>query len=223
MGESTSPRYPAVRNKSLRILIADDHDLVRRGVKSLLQSHAGWNICAEACNGQEALLQAEELKPDIAILDITMPELNGVEVARRIRKTCPHTEILMLSVHHSDELVREILAAGVRGFVVKSDSDRDLVSAVEALSNHRPWVTTFATELLLEKGRGGEPPHRLTEREREIVQLLAEGKSNKDIAFALAISTKTAETHRANIMRKLGLHSVSDLVRYAVRNEIIEP
>ena len=220
MDEPTQHQVAA--NKSLRILVADDHDLVRRGLRSLLESHTGWKVCAEARTGQEAVTQAGELRPDIAILDITMPELNGVEAAKRIRKTCPHTEILLLSVHHSDQLVREIFEAGVRGYIVKSDSERDLLSAVEALSNHKPWVTGCATELLLSKG-SNEEPDRLTSREREIVQLLAEGKTSKEIASALAISVKTAETHRANIMRKLGFHSVSELIRYAVRNEIIEP
>ena len=221
MDETT--RYQVAANRSLRILIADDHDLVRRGLRSLVESHTGWNVCAEARTGNEAVTQAGELRPDIAILDIAMPELNGVEAARRIRKTCPHTEVLLLSVHHSDQLVREILEAGVRGYVVKSDSERDLLSAVEALSNHKPWVTCCATELLLSKDSPNDKPERLTSREREIVQLLAEGKTSKEIASALAISVKTTETHRANIMRKLGFHSVSELIRYAVRNEIIEP
>jgi DNA-binding NarL/FixJ family response regulator len=217
--------------KSIRILIADDHDLMRRGLKSLLEAHQGWTICAEAHTGREAVARAEELKPDIVILDITMPELNGVEAARRILKASPNTEILVLSVHYSDQLIRDILDAGVRGYIVKSDSDRDLVIAVEALSNHKPFFTPRATELILSnfnsKGGSMEVPdvigERLTSREREIVQLLSEGKTSKEVASALGISVKTAETHRANIMRKLEIHSVSELVRYAVRNQIIEP
>ncbi|HKV47227.1 MAG TPA: response regulator transcription factor [Candidatus Acidoferrales bacterium] len=218
--------------KSLRILIADDHDLMRRGLRTLLESHPGWTVCAEASTGREAVAKAEELRPDIVIMDITMPELNGVEAARRILKASPSTEILILSVHHSDQLIREILAAGVRGYIVKSDSDRDLVVAVEALSNHKPFFTPRATELMLngleQRGAvtGGLPQNlsdRLTSREREIVQLLSEGKSSKEVASDLSISVKTAETHRANIMRKLEIHSVSELVRYAVRNQIIEP
>src|SRR5690348_12446380 len=209
---------------NLRILIADDHDLLRRGVKSLLEAHPGWTVCAEARTGLEAVAQAEQLTPDIAILDITMPDLNGIEAGRRIRKACPRTEVLLLSVHHSDQLIREIFESGIRGFILKSDSDRDLVTAVEVLSNHKPWITPCATELLL-SGKGGvnEKMERLTSREREIVQLLAESKTSKEIASKLGISTKTAETHRANIMRKLEIHSISDLVRYAVRNQIIEP
>jgi DNA-binding NarL/FixJ family response regulator len=160
-----------------------------------------------------------------------MPDLNGVDAAKRIRKGSPDTEVLILSVHYSDQLIRDILEAGVRGYIVKSDSDRDLIIAVETLANHKPFFTPRATEVMLTNFNEGktrtEPPEtmrdRLTSREREIVQLLAEGKSSKEVASSLNISVKTAETHRANIMRKLQLHTVSELVRYAVRNQIIEP
>ena len=217
--------------KNLRILIADDHDLVRRGLKALVETHPGWEICGEADSGRDAVAKVEELRPDIAVLDISMPELNGVEATRRIRKISPHTEVLILSVHQSDQLIREILDAGAKGYIVKSDSDRDLVIALEALASHKPFFTPSATEMLLngytKSGSHTALPEplgeRLTSREREIVQLLAEGKSSKEVASDLGISVKTAETHRANIMRKLDLHSVSELVRYAVRNEIIEP
>src|ERR1700736_6798898 len=216
--------------KTLRILIADDHDLMRRGVKALLQSRAGWEVCGEAHTGREAVAKAEELKPDVVILDISMPDLNGVDAAKRIRKASPDTEVLILSVHYSDQLIRDILEAGVRGYIVKSDSDRDLVIAVETLANHKPFFTPRATEVMLTNFKEGrmrsELPtslrDRLTSREREIVQLLAEGKSSKEVASSLCISVKTAETHRANIMRKLQLHTVSELVRYAVRNQIVE-
>lgn len=217
--------------KNLRILIADDHDLIRRGVKSLLQAHPGWEVCAEAHTGREAVSKADELKPDIVILDISMPELNGIEAARRVRKVAPNAEVLILSVHYSDQLIREILDAGVRGYMIKTDSDRDLVAAVETLAQHKPFFTPRATEVILNNftlaAARSEPLEligdRLTSREREIVQLLAEGKSSKEVASSLCISVKTAETHRANIMRKLQLHTVSELVRYAVRNQIIEP
>ena len=216
--------------KALRILVADDHDLMRRGVKTLLQSHAGWEVCGESKTGREAVAKAEELKPDIAVLDISMPDLNGVEAARRIRKVSANTEILILSMHYSDQLIREIVEAGVRGYIVKSDSDRDLVIAVETLAGHKPFFTPHATEVILGSFNTGglvkKVPElvsdRLTSREREIVQLLAEGKSSKEVATSLGISVKTAETHRSNVMRKLELHSVSELVRYAVRNQIIE-
>ena len=216
--------------KSLRILIVDDHDLMRRGVKTLLQARAGWEVCGEAKTGREAVTKSEELKPDILVLDISMPDLNGVEAARRIRKVSPNTEILILSMHYSDQLIREIVDAGVRGYIVKSDSDRDLIMAIETLAKHKPFFTPHATEVILgsfnTNGQVKEIPElvsdRLTSREREIVQLLAEGKSSKEVASCLGISVKTAETHRANVMRKLELHSVSELVRYAVRNQIIE-
>jgi len=216
--------------KSLRILVADDHDLVRRGIKSLIESRPEWQVCDEAHSGREAVAKAEERKPDIVVLDIAMPELNGLEAARRIRKVSPNSEILILSMHYSDQLIKEILDVGVRGFIVKSDSDRDLIVALETLSNHKPFFTSMATEVMLTNfQRPGSIPaagemrsSRLTSREREIVQLLSEGKSSKEVASSLGISVKTAETHRANIMRKLEIHSVSELVRYAVRNQIIE-
>lgn len=219
--------------KSLRILIADDHDLIRRGVKSLLEMHNGWKVCAEASKGPEAVEKVEQLKPDVVIIDVCMPELNGVEATRQIRKVSPRTEVLVLSVHHSEHLIREILDAGARAFVVKTDCDVDLVRAVEALGDHKPFFNAYATEMLL-GGYGMEKistapqttsfvGERLTPREREIVQLLAEGRTSKEIATLLKISSKTAETHRANIMRKLQFHSVGEVVRYAVRNQIIDP
>jgi DNA-binding NarL/FixJ family response regulator len=216
--------------KNLRILIADDHDVVRRGIKSLIESRNEWQVCDEAQSGREAVAKAEERKPDIVVLDISMPELNGLEAARRIRKVSPNSEILILSMHYSDQLIREVLDAGVRGFVVKSDSGRDLIIALETLANHKPFFTSKATEVMLTNFQrpaslpipGEMRSSRLTSREREIVQLLSEGKSSKEVASSLGISVKTADTHRANIMRKLEIHSVSELVRYAVRNQIIE-
>ena len=216
--------------RNLRILIADDHDLMRRGLKALIESRPGWQVCDEAHTGQEAVTKAAELKPDVAIIDISMPELNGLEAARRIREASPNTEILILSVHYSDQLIRDILRAGVQGYIVKSDSDRDLLTALEALANHKPFFTSKATEVVLTKfDRSGSRlsideavGDRLTSREHEIVQLLSEGRSSKEVATLLGISVKTTETHRANVMRKLGIHSVSELVRYAVRNQIIE-
>jgi len=171
--------------KNLRILIADDHDLVRRGIKSLIESRPEWQVCDEAHSGREAVTKAEERKPDIVVLDIAMPELNGLEAARRIRKVSPNSEILILSMHYSDQLIKEILDAGVRGFVVKSDSDRDLIIALETLSNHKPFFTSMATEVMLTNfQRPGSLPapgemrsSRLTSREREIVQLLSEGRA----------------------------------------------
>lgn len=215
----------------LRILVADDHALIRRGVTELLQSHVDWEVCGEAQTGREAVAKAEKLKPDILVLDIGMPDLNGLEAARRIRKALPEIEILVVSMHYSDQLIRDIVEAGVRGYITKSDSARDLLIAVEALASHKPFFTPRAVEVILSNfrrmGRNpAEPPEsvrdRLTSRQREVVQLLAEGKSSKEVAAALNISVKTAETHRAHIMKQLQLHSVSELVRYAVRNQIVE-
>ena len=222
--------YQRAKMGTLRIMIADDHDLVRRGLKMLLDTRAGWKVCAEAQSGRDAVSMAEELHPDIAIIDISMPELNGLEAARKIKKISPNTEILILSMHHTDNLVREIIETGAKGYIIKSDSERSLVAAVEALSAHKPFFTSCATEIMLDsiraRGTLAEVPRtvrdRLTPREREIVQLLSEGKSSKEVAVILGISVKTSETHRANIMRKLEIHSVSQLVRYAVRNQIVE-
>ena len=217
---------------NLRILVADDHDIIRRGLKAVLSSRPGWMVCAEAATGREAVTMAEQHKPDIVVMDISMPELNGLEAARRIRKVLPKTEVVILSLHYSDQLVREIVDAGARAYIMKSDADRDLLIAVEALANHRSFFTSRAAEMLIDgfckQNRVSEEPrilmrNRLTSREREIVQLLAEGRSSKEVAVTLGISVKTAETHRANIMRKLDMHNVSELVRYAVRNQIIEP
>lgn len=212
----------------LRILVADDHDVMRLGIRELLSTREGWEICAEARDGREALAKTGELKPDIVILDVNMPELNGIEAAKRIRKKFLNTEVLIISFDYSDNLIRQIIDAGARGFVVKADSERDLIAAVEALSNHRPYFTPRAADVTLGRVRGEGPGfrefagNRLTPRELEIVHLLAEGKSSKEVAQSLSISIKTADTHRANIMRKLDLHSVTELVRYAVRNQIVK-
>ena len=215
----------------LKILVADDHDIIRRGLKQLLTARTGWEICGEAKTGREALVLTEQFKPDIVILDVSMPDLNGLEAARRIHRMFPKIGILILTLHFSDMLVRDIVEAGARAYIMKSDTDRDLVAAVEALANRRTFFTARAADMLYNEhaqpGTSGSDPQaitrdRLTPREREIVQLLAEGKSSKEVAVALGISVKTAETHRANIMRKLELHSVSEVVRYAVKNQIIE-
>jgi DNA-binding NarL/FixJ family response regulator len=214
----------------VRILVADDHDITRRGLKHLLTSRAGWEICAEAKTGREAVALAEQMTPEVVVMDISMPDLNGLEAARRIRKQLPKTEIVILTLHFSDQLVRDIVEAGARAYIMKGDAERDLVTAVEAVANHRSFFTAQAGDMLLNgfRGRNVVPEasglfrNRLTGREREIVQLLAEGKSSKEVAVALGISVKTAETHRANIMRKLEFHSISELVRYAVKNQIIE-
>src|SRR5579863_4499523 len=214
----------------LRILIVDDHEIVRRGLKKVLSSRPGWSVCAEAATGREAIAMAAQHRPDIVVMDISMPGLNGLEATRKIRKMLPKAGILILSLHYSDQLVREVVDAGARAYLLKSDATRDLLHAIEALATRRSFFTSSAAQTLIDgfcnpdsgKSDSTLMRHRLSSREREIVQLLAEGKSSKEVAVALGISVKTAETHRANIMRKLEMHSVSEVVRYAVKNQIIE-
>jgi len=214
---------------AFRILIADDHEIVRRGICALLEKHPGWEVCGEAEDGRSAVEVARQVKPDLVLLDIGMPHLNGLEAARQILTELPLTRVLILTVHDSEQIVRDVLAVGARGFLLKSDAGRDLVSAVEALQRHGTFFTSKVSELVLE---GYLSPHRtttepicrnrLTPREREVVQLLAEGKTSKEVAVTLNLSVKTTETHRTNIMRKLDLHSVADLTIYAVRNGIVQ-
>jgi DNA-binding NarL/FixJ family response regulator len=212
-------------------LIADDHEVVRQGIRALLETHDGWEVAGEAVTGRQAVEKARRLRPDLVIMDITMPEMNGLEATRQIRKELPEAEVLVLSVHDSEQLVREVLEAGARGYVLKSDAGRDLIAAVETLCQHKPFFTAKVSEMVLEGFLKGGPASEsgkatlgvLTAREREIVQLLAEGQSNKEVADTLGISVKTVETHRAHVMAKLNLHSMSDLVRYAVRNQLIQP
>jgi DNA-binding NarL/FixJ family response regulator len=215
----------------LRILIADDHEVVRRGLSSLLQAQEGWEVCAEASDGREAVEKAKLLKPDCVILDIGMPNLNGLAATRQLTQHDPNLKIIVLTITDSDHVIREALDAGARGFVLKSDAVRDLVSAIEALQRGQMFFTPRVNEMVLagflEKGtavpRSVLPKFpNLTPREREVIQLLAEGKSSKEVATLLNLSTKTAETHRSNIMRKLGFHSIRDLVLYAVKNDIIQ-
>ena len=221
----------------LRILIADDHEVARQGIRSLLESHAGWEVCAEAKDGRKAVEFASSLNPDLILLDIGMPNLNGLEAARQILASSPELPILILTMHDSDQVVREVLRAGARGFLLKSDAGRDLVAAVEALQMRRTFFTTKVSQMVLNGYLDRENPESreesndkkedesapvLTGREREVIQLLAEGKTSKEVAVALHLSVKTAETHRTNLMRKLGLHSVADLTRYAVRNGIVQ-
>ena len=215
----------------LRILLADDHEIVRRGLCALLQRHEGWEVCGEAVDGRDAVQKAKVLKPDVVIVDIGMPNLNGLDATRQLVQYDPNFRVIVLTVTDADQVIREALDAGARGFVLKSDAARDLVSAIEALQSKRMFFTPRVNELLLagflEKGHAisrNEPPMlpTLTAREREITQLLAEGRSSKEAASLLNLSTKTVETHRSNIMRKLNLHSVSGLVLYAVRNNMVQ-
>ena len=214
----------------LRILIVDDHAVVRRGVRSLLESQPGWEISGEATTGREAVDLARRQQPDIVVMDLSLPELNGLDATRQILKDSPRSEILVLTMHHSEELARNVLQAGARGYVLKSDADQSLIAAVESLRQHKPFLTSTVTEFVLddymrraETDDDGLVHAAVTARERELIQLLAEGASNKEAAATLGISVKTIEAHRANIMRKLHLRSVSDLVRYAIRNQIVLP
>ena len=214
----------------LRVLVADDHPIVRAGLRTLIESRPGWQVCAEGANGRDAVEKAAKLKPDIAVLDVSMPVLNGIEATRQLRKVSPETEVLILTMHDAEQMVQQLIEAGCRGYILKDDADRNLLAALDALRRHKPFFSSrvaagvaglmrTGTDLALSPRRSRG---RLTPREREIVQLLAEGKSNKEVAGVLGISVRTAETHRSNIMLKLDLHSVVDLVRYAVRNRIIE-
>ena len=215
--------------KPARILIADDHELIRQGIALQISHRPEWQVVAEATNGRDAVALALRLKPDLIVLDLSMPELNGLTAASQILAELPEARILILTVHESEQLVREVLAAGARGYVLKSDAGRILITALEALleggSFFTPKVGKWVIDGYLRHPASPEEPGAgaLSAREREIVQLLAEGKSNKEVAAVLRISVKTAETHRSNIMRKGGFDSLADLVRYAIRNRIIEP
>ena len=214
----------------LRILLADDHEIVRRGLKELLEEQPGWTVCAEAANGREAVDLAAKTRPQVAVLDFSMPELNGLEATRRIREAVPDTEILVFTMHDSDELIRQVLGAGARGYLLKSEATRQLIPAVESLARHKPYFSGRVSEVVLQGFLQRDEPQkleigidRLTSREREIVQLLGEGKSNKDIARLLDLSVKTVETHRSAVLRKLDLSSLVDLVRWAIRNNLVQP
>jgi DNA-binding NarL/FixJ family response regulator len=213
---------------ALRILIVDDHAVVRRGVRALLESHKGWEVCGEATNGRDAVEEARRLKPDIVVMDLSLPGLNGLDATRQILHESPGTEVVVLTMHHSEELARDVLQAGARGYVLKRDADEDLIAAIESLRQHKPFLTAAVTEFVLDdylkRGDRQDDPAvaGVTAREREIIQLVAEGQSNKEAASTLGVSVKTIEAHRSNIMRKLHLRSVSDLVRYAIRNKIVQ-
>jgi len=216
---------------AVRILIADDHEITRRGVQVCLESQPEWTVVGEAATGHEAVEKAMLLKPDVVVLDISMPQLNGLETTRRILEAVPQAEIVILTMHDSETLVRRALEAGARGFVTKSDVAHHLVDAVKALLQHKAFFTSGAAAAVLESYLNGScraqrrqaSKQDLTAREREILQLLAEGRCNKEIAAILQISIFTVETHRSKIMRKLNVHSMNEIVRYAIRNQFLSP
>jgi len=216
--------------KLTRILVADDHSVVRRGVQSLLEGHPRWKVCGEAVEGADAIAKAKRLRPDVVVMDITMGPMNGLEATREILKVLPKTKVLVLTMHESEQVVREVLNAGAHGYVLKSDADRDLVDALETIERGKTFYTSRVSQMVLgaylHRQPGAEDEDEsgvLTPRQREVVQLLATGKSNKMVAVMLGISVKTVETHRNTIMHRLKFRSFSDLVRYAVREHIIEP
>jgi len=207
-----------------RILIADDHDVVRRGVRTLLETRPNLIIVAEASNGRAALEEARLTKPDIAVIDYSMPEMNGLDLTRALKREIPRIEILLYTMHDREDLILEVLRAGARGYVLKSDTERHLLAAIDALSIHRPYFSGVISETLLERFLDSAPSAQatITHREREVVQLIAEGRINKEIGHILTISVKTVETHRASAMHKLKLRTTAELVRYAVRNNIVQ-
>ena len=207
-----------------RILIADDHDVVRSGLRSVLEAQPRWEVIAEAADGKDAIDKAIEAKPDVAVLDHSLPIVNGVEVTRQIRARLPRTEVLIFTMHDNEALIAELLKAGAKGYLLKSDAKRYLIAAIESLAVHKPFFTARVSEALLDSFLTGtnQLGSALTNRERSVVQLIAEGHTNKQIALLLNISIKTVETHRATVMRKLNLASSADLVRYAIRNKLVE-
>ena len=215
---------------SLRLLVADDHELVRRGMRTIIEAQPGWSVAAEAIDGRQAVEKAKEVKPEVAVLDIGMPVLNGLEAARQIAKTEAKTKILIVTVHESDPLVRDVLAVGARGYVLKSDAGRDLVAAVNAVSNNKTYFTPKVAQIVedgyLDRKNSqnvlsGGPASRLTPRQREIVQLLAEGKCMKEVAAVLNLTTRTVAFHKYRIMEVLNVRTNAELVQYAIRNHLI--
>lgn len=216
--------------RPLRILVADDHEVVREGTRILLQSEPGWKVCGIATNGRDAVEQAKTLQPDVVVIDMSMPEMNGLDATREIKRALPGVEVLMFTAHESEDLIRQVFEAGVKSYVIKADASAHLLSAVRSLGEHKTYFTTKVAQTLFSRfmDRSPDKPSKtdnapdLTNREREIVRLLAEGSSNKQIASTLGISVRTAETHRATLMRKCGTDSLAGVVRYAIRNHIVE-
>jgi len=208
-----------------RVMLVDDHTVVRRGLRALIESVPGWEVCAEASEGHEAILVATEMRPDIVVMDLSMPKLGGIDATMQLRKILRDVEVLILTMHESDRLVGQALRAGARGYLLKSESEEKLIEALEALSRHQPYFSASVSETLLQGYLSAEAaidPKQLTPRERQIVKLVAEGKTNKRIAIILSVSVKTVETHRSSAMHKVGAKSSADLTLYAARNELVE-
>ncbi|MEY2489331.1 MAG: hypothetical protein QOC70_1273 [Verrucomicrobiota bacterium] len=221
---------PDIAMKTIRVLVADDHEVVREGVRALIERQPDLEVCGLASTGREAVDLARKAKPDVVVLDITMPELDGLDAIRQIRKALPETEVVVFSAHPPEDMIEEVFDAGAKSYIEKTEASRDLVAAIRSLAEHKPFFTSQTSEILFAKflvpkarkqPDGAEP--KLTAREREIVRLLAQSSSNKEIATTLGISIRTVETHRATLMHKLGVHSVAGVVRYAIRHHIIEP
>src|SRR5262245_1997048 len=213
----------------IRIMLADDYEVVRQGLRRILETRSQWEICGEASDGRAAVELAIKLKPDVVVLEMLMPELNGLEATRQIRRALPNTEVLIFTTREAIKLIREALIAGARGYVLKSEPAQRVIEAVETLAQRQPYFTPVVSEALLNAflGAGSKPEDSafsmLTERERVVTRLLAEGMGNKKVASALGISPKTVESHRSAIMRKLGLHSIAEILHYAIHNQLVEP
>ncbi len=208
-----------------RVMIVDDHVLVRRGIRAIIEAESDWEVCAEAESGQEALALARKVNPEFVIMDVSMPQVGGIDATAQLRRLLPAVEVLILTMHESDELVGQALRAGARGYLLKSESDTKLVEALEALAKHKPFFSPGVSETLLKgflSSKAAADPKRLTTRERQIVKLVAEGNTNKKIATFLNVSIKTVETHRSSAMQKIGAKSSADLTMYAARNSLIE-
>lgn len=227
MLSQSSPEIPNPPAPPIRVLIADDHLVMRCGLRAIIDAMDGWEVCGEAATGREAVELALHLQPEIVVMDMTLPELTGLEATRQIKKDSPNSEVLMFTVHDQEELIHDVFEAGARSYILKTDGMEHLQAALRSLAEHKPYFTTEIGDILLKNYLQKKSPAaapelaHLTNRERQIVQLLAEGKSNKEVALALGISVKTAEAHRASCMKKLNLHAFSELVRYAIRNHLV--
>ena len=209
-----------------RILIADDHEVVRSGLRAVVETRSDWIVSGEATNGEQAVTLALETRPDILIVDYSMPLMTGLEVSRRLKALHSRTGVLLLTMYEHEELFTEAILAGVRGFLFKSDAREHLISAIDALLDGRPYFTSVLLEKLVHDYRVNKQNTSamlLTAREQNVVQLIAEGHTNKSISAMLKLSVKTVETHRASAMRKLGMSSTAELVRYAVRKKLVSP